>query len=127
MRTFTIEFLLRQWSLELAMYRRNKAIYDGHSAFYKFIKDLREPRHPGYHSVRLVDGASFVIEFGFYDKPILKCSDGRGGYKLDVMSGEKSPCLGARGMKINNDYLEEMVQNYADKIRTLMQPYINNI
>ena len=125
--TFTIDYLLRQWSLEFAMYRRNKAIYDGYSRIYKFFVMPEQPQHPGYRSFRLVNGACHTIELGFLSRPILKCCDEyHHGYQLDIITGEKSPCLGARGMVVSSR-LEGMMQSYAKDIKEAFEPYINNI
>lgn len=127
MKNITIDYLLRQWSLELAMYNRRKAIYDSHSRIYKFFHDLKEPRHPGYRSFRLVDGAYTCIELAFLDKPYLKCNDSSNhGYKLDIITGEKSPCLGSRGTMVS-DHCESLMKSYSKEILEILQPYINNI
>lgn len=122
-----VETLLRDWSLMLAMYNHNMEIYDSHSAFYKFIHDLQEPKHPGYHSYYIIRGGYLAIELGFLNRPILKCNDGYGhGYKLDVLTGEKSPCLGSRGTKVS-ETCEALMQEYAKDIKEIFEPYINNI
>ena len=122
-----IETLLRDWSLLLAMYNRNMEIYDSHSRIYKFFAMLDEPRHPGYHSYYLVRGGYLTIELGFLNRPILKCNDGFGhGYKLDIITGEKSPCLGGKGTKVN-ETCESLMQEYAKEILIMIEPYINNI
>ena len=127
MKHYTIEFLLRQWSLELAMYNRKKAIYDSYSRIYKFFALPEEPHHPGYRSFIIADGAYYRIELGFLSRPILKCCDEyRHGYQLDIITGKKSPCLGARGMIVSSS-LEGLMQSYAKDIKEAFEPYINNI
>lgn len=111
--------LLQEWAEEYREYLGAVESFSGASRFVRWMKGMKEPKHPSFHVFPIIVGDDVLIELRCYDGLFIACADANHrGYKLDLQTGKKSPLLGARGMNVN-PWLESKVNEWGEIIHEL--------
>lgn len=100
------------WQKEQADYEAALKKFNETSKFIVWFKGLKKPRHPRYHSIRIVCNydEAFVIELRYSMGLSLAVRSGDKAVQLDLPSFEEHPMLGARGTSISEKHRKIAMQ-----------------
>ena len=116
--------LINRWDEEYREYFRLQSEFEKTSKWRRFWGHLKEPKHPTFHSLTLINDPinCWVVELRCYDGLFLAVREGNHGYKIELQGGEKSPLLGSRGMYLEDPDFINLVNDIADQIHCLAYP-----